>query len=102
MKNPKNLVVGHLNINSLRNKFKTLKLIVSPICDIYLVSETNIYESWNGKQNNNTHYTLSVKSLLTKFLSVVENIYRQIINADKNYYRRKNFSDEKNGKWQKI
>ena len=39
-KNPKNLIMGHLNINSLRNKFESIKPIISPNFDIFLVSET--------------------------------------------------------------
>ena len=30
-----NLIMDHLNINSLRNKFKSLKLIISLIFDIF-------------------------------------------------------------------
>ena len=40
LKSPKNL-----NINSLRNKFESSKSIISPTCDMLLVSKTKIYES---------------------------------------------------------
>ena len=50
LKNPKNLIIGHLNINSLRNKFESLKSIISPIFDIFLVSETKIDESFPKTQ----------------------------------------------------
>ena len=46
--------MDHLNVNSLSNKFESLKLIISSIFDISLVSETKINESWNDKQNSNT------------------------------------------------
>ena len=49
-KNPKNLIMGHLNINSLRNKFEFLKPIISPNFDILLVSETKLYESFPNNQ----------------------------------------------------
>ena len=41
LRNPKHVVVGHLNINSHGNEFESLKSIITPIG-----------ESWNGKQNN--------------------------------------------------
>ena len=49
-KNPKNLIMGHLNINSLRNKFEFLKPIISPNFDILLVSETRLYQSFPNNQ----------------------------------------------------
>ena len=52
LRNPKHVVVGHLNINSHGNEFESLKSIITPIGDVFLVSETKICESWNGKQNN--------------------------------------------------
>ena len=37
---PNKIIVGHLNINSLRNKFKTLQYIINRNLDIILLSET--------------------------------------------------------------
>ena len=34
-KNPKNLIMGHLNINSLRNKSESIKPIISRNFDIF-------------------------------------------------------------------
>ena len=45
LRNPKKLVVGHLNINSHGNEFESLKSIITPIGDVFLVSETKICES---------------------------------------------------------
>ena len=39
-KSPNKIIVGHLNINSLRNKFKTLQYIINRNLDIILLSET--------------------------------------------------------------
>ena len=39
-KNLKNLIMHHLVVNSLRNKFKSIKSTVSPNFDIFLVQET--------------------------------------------------------------
>ena len=40
LNNPKNLILTHLNINSLRNKFETIKIIIEDSFDIFLISET--------------------------------------------------------------
>ena len=49
-KNPKNLIMGHLNINSFRNKFESIKPIISPNFDIFLVWETTLDESFPNYQ----------------------------------------------------
>ena len=49
-KNPKNLIMDHLNINSLRSKFESIKPIISPNFDIFLVSETGLDESFPNNQ----------------------------------------------------
>ena len=36
------LAIGHLNINSLRNKFDTLKVLVKNSLDIFMISETKL------------------------------------------------------------
>ena len=40
----------HLDINSVRNKFGYLKPIISPIFDIFLVSETKLDDSFSNNQ----------------------------------------------------
>ena len=40
------LIIGHLNINSLRNKFEALKFLIQGKVDIFVVSETKIDESF--------------------------------------------------------
>ena len=39
LENPKNITIGHLNINSLRKKFILIELIKSKL-DIFLISES--------------------------------------------------------------
>ena len=34
------LILGHLNINSIRNKFEVLKFIIDNNIDMFLISET--------------------------------------------------------------
>ena len=40
------LITGHLNINSLRNKFEALKSLIQGKVDILVVSETKLDESF--------------------------------------------------------
>ena len=54
LENPKNVIVGHLNINYLRNKFELLKHFIYNAFDIFLVSETKI-----GSSFPNRHFRLA-------------------------------------------
>ena len=45
-KNLGRIIIGHLNINSLRNKFDELKSIIHGKVDVFVVSETKIDESF--------------------------------------------------------
>ena len=57
-KNPKNVIMGHLNINSLRNKFEFIKPTISPNCNISLVSETKLDESFPNNQFSISGYRM--------------------------------------------
>ena len=50
--------MGHLNINSLRNKFESIKPIISPNFDIFLVSETKLDESFPNNQFSISGYRM--------------------------------------------
>ena len=43
---PDKLIMGHLNINSVRNKFDTLSHIVKDNVDILMISETKLDDSF--------------------------------------------------------
>ena len=43
---PNNLILSHLNINSLRNKFQCLEYIMGDNIDILLLSETKLCDSF--------------------------------------------------------
>ena len=45
-KHPKNVFLGHLNINSLRNKFESLNELIKDTFDIFLVSESRLDSSF--------------------------------------------------------
>ena len=50
--------MDHLNINSLRNKFESIKPIISPNFDIFLVSETKLDESFPNNQFSISGYRM--------------------------------------------
>ena len=50
LKYPKNLTIGHLNINSVRSKFSSLQQTVLNKTDILLLSETKIDDSFPNSQ----------------------------------------------------
>ena len=50
IKNTKNVIIGHLNINSLRYKFDALKLIVRDKIDILIIGETKLDETFPENQ----------------------------------------------------
>ena len=41
-KHAKNVFLGHLNVNSLRNKFESLNKLIKDTFDIFLVSESKL------------------------------------------------------------
>ena len=44
--NPQNLILGHLNINSIRYKFEFLKSVIGNNVDLLLISETKINDTF--------------------------------------------------------
>ena len=47
---PKNVIFGHLNINSLRNKFFWTSELIKGKVDIFLINETKLDESFPSNQ----------------------------------------------------
>ena len=45
-KNPYRVIIGHININSIRNKFESLLKYVGNNLDILMVSETKIDDTF--------------------------------------------------------
>ena len=50
LQNPKNIVICHLNLNSLRNKFEAVEELVQSKIDICLLSETKIDETFSNQK----------------------------------------------------
>ena len=49
-KHPKNLFFGHLNVNSIRNKFVSIQELIKRTFDIFLIIETKIDDSFPNEQ----------------------------------------------------
>ena len=47
---PNKIIVGHLNINSLRNKFEALQFIINRNLDVILLTETKLDDSFPSAQ----------------------------------------------------
>ena len=39
---PNNVIIGHLNINSIRNKFEMLQFLLADYIDILMISESKL------------------------------------------------------------
>ena len=51
-KKPKNIFLGHLNINSIKNKFESVWELIKDTSDIFLLSESkldSIYQMINSQ-----------------------------------------------------
>ena len=46
IRSPDKLILGYVNINSIRNKFDSLAYMLDKIVDIYLISETKLDDSF--------------------------------------------------------
>ena len=49
---PKKLIIGHININSIRNKFEILKSMLSEVLDVLMITETKLADSFPEQQNH--------------------------------------------------
>ena len=47
---PNNMIIGHLNINSIRNKFEMLSLPIAQYVDILMLSETKLDSTFPSTQ----------------------------------------------------
>ena len=50
LKNPRKITIGHLNINSIRNKFIAIKEAINNNLDIIIFSETKLGETFTNSQ----------------------------------------------------
>ena len=47
---PNNIIIGHLNINSLRNKFEILSSLIADTFNIFMLSETKLEDTFTSAQ----------------------------------------------------
>ena len=47
---PKKSIIGHININSIRNKFEILKSMLSEVLDVLMITETKLDNSFPEQQ----------------------------------------------------
>ena len=84
---PKILIIGHLNINSVRNKFSSLQQTVSGKTDILLLSETKIEDLFPNSQFFAEGFKMYRKDRIKTggglLLYVNENLPGKIINSYK-------------------
>ena len=60
--NPRNCIIGHLNINSIRNKFDAVECILSEgLADIFSISETKIDDYFPMSQFSVTDFSIHRK-----------------------------------------
>ena len=50
IRSPDKLILGHVNINSIRNKFDSLIYMLDKNIDIFLISETKLDDSFLSAQ----------------------------------------------------
>ena len=59
LSNPhKIIILGHMNINSLRNRFESIADVIQGTFDICVLSETKIDESFSDKQFSLNNYRI--------------------------------------------
>ena len=61
--NPRNCIIGHLNINSIRNKFDAVEcILIEGLADIFAISETKIGYSFLLSQFSVTDFSIHRKN----------------------------------------
>ena len=50
LKNSNKVIIGHINVNSLQNKFEFLAEMVQDKADLLMISETKLYSSFPNAQ----------------------------------------------------
>ena len=84
LKHPKNLIIGHYNLNSVRHKFNEMRLILdNGLCDILGISETKIDDSFPLSQFSVPNYRVYRQDRDNKgggvMLYIKENIPHRIL-----------------------
>ena len=84
LKDKKNLMVGYLNINSLRNKLTDLKLILKYLSlDYFVLSETKLYESFPNAQFNLDCYEIRARRDRNNSRDVLSSMFEKVLSLRK-------------------
>ena len=57
LKNSNKVIIGHINVNSLQNKFEFLAEMVQDKADLLMISETKLYSSFPNAQFYMKYYS---------------------------------------------
>ena len=71
IKNPKQLIIAHLNINSLRNKFDQLKILVQDKIDILVVAESKLDDTFLDSQFHIPEYKVPFRKDRNKLGGII-------------------------------
>ena len=86
LENPKKITIGHINVNSLRNKLISIEELIKSKLDIFLVSETKIDHSFPNQQFSIDGYKTYRRDRnnfgLGLLLYLIENILRRELTAE--------------------
>ena len=59
LNNPRNCIIGHLNINSIRNKFDAVECVLNEgLLDIFAISESKLDDSFHLSQFSVTDFSI--------------------------------------------
>ena len=84
LKDKKNLMIGYLNINSLRNKLTDLKLILKYLSlDYFVLSETKWYESFPNARFNLDCYEIRARRDINNSRDVLSSMFEKVLSLRK-------------------
>ena len=63
----KKLIVYHININSVRNKFEILKSMLSEVLDILIIIETKLVDSFPGQKFHTEDFNMPFRLDLDRY-----------------------------------
>ena len=66
-KYPKKLIIGHININSIRNKFKILRSIFSEVLDVLMITETKLDDSSPEQQLHIEDFNMPLRLVRSRY-----------------------------------
>ena len=71
LKNPKNVILGHLNVNSLRSKIEAVEELMRNNIDISLFSETKLDETFPNQQFKFSGYKMFLQEIETNMAGIL-------------------------------